>query len=202
MGIAKDKETGLTEQEMRFAHNWLIWRNSTKAAISAGYSPKSAHVQGCRMLKKDKMNAYITKLREERNERLRVDSDDVLTELLDLLNTDQSEIFQPLRDANNEPKLDDEGNVIRSMDVMPISQWPSALRKHVLSYDVQEDEISGTKITKVKFPSKREVLKMIGDHTRVQAFVTKIEVKDTTEVSAKLTQARQRMAGNIEPSTN
>ena len=52
-------EKRLTERQRRFALEYLRnGGNGTAAAISAGYSPKSAHVQASRMLRDDKVTAY------------------------------------------------------------------------------------------------------------------------------------------------
>lgn len=43
----------------RFAYFYCRLANATQAAIKAGYSPKSAHVQGCRALRHPKVQAWI-----------------------------------------------------------------------------------------------------------------------------------------------
>ena len=67
MGRRKDPETmtkaelerELTDRQKRFVLEHLKnGGNGTEAAIAAGYSPKSAHVQASRMLNDDKVNAY------------------------------------------------------------------------------------------------------------------------------------------------
>ena len=41
----------LTGKRKRFAEEYAIDQNATKAALRAGYSERSAHVTGCRLLK-------------------------------------------------------------------------------------------------------------------------------------------------------
>ena len=55
----EELEKQLTERQRRFALEYLRnGGNGTAAAISAGYAPKSAHVQASRMLRDDKVSAY------------------------------------------------------------------------------------------------------------------------------------------------
>ena len=55
----EELEKKLTERQRRFALEYIRnGGNGTAAAISAGYAPKSAHVQASRMLRDDKISAY------------------------------------------------------------------------------------------------------------------------------------------------
>lgn len=56
--MAADK---LTPKQMIFVQEYMKSANSTRAAIAAGYAEGSAHVQGSRMLKNDKIRAYLQK---------------------------------------------------------------------------------------------------------------------------------------------
>ena len=56
----------LTAQQKRFCVEYIQnKRNGTQAAIVAGYSKKTAHVQASQLLKKLKIRAYIEKLFSE-----------------------------------------------------------------------------------------------------------------------------------------
>jgi phage terminase small subunit len=44
-----------------FIDHYILLKSGTKAAIAAGYSEKTAHVQGTRLLKNDKIKAEIQK---------------------------------------------------------------------------------------------------------------------------------------------
>lgn len=46
---------GLNLKQRRFVAEYLKDLNATQAAIRAGYSPKTAHVQGCQLLKHPKV---------------------------------------------------------------------------------------------------------------------------------------------------
>lgn len=61
----------LTERQRRFA--WEYWElgNATRSAINAGYSEKTAHVQGPRLLKNVRIQELIKEYREESEALLR-----------------------------------------------------------------------------------------------------------------------------------
>ena len=55
----EELEKKMTERQRRFVREYLRnGGNGTEAAISAGYSPKAAHVQASRLLQDDKIAAY------------------------------------------------------------------------------------------------------------------------------------------------
>ena len=55
----------LTERQEIFAQAYIIHRNATEAAKTAGYSLKSANNQGYRMLKNDEIQERIADLENE-----------------------------------------------------------------------------------------------------------------------------------------
>ena len=55
----------LTARQERFAQAYIIHRNATEAAKTAGYSVKSANNQGYRMLKNDEIQERIADLENE-----------------------------------------------------------------------------------------------------------------------------------------
>ena len=55
----------LTDRQERFAQAYIIHRNATEAAKTAGYSLKSANNQGYRMLKNDQIQERIADLENE-----------------------------------------------------------------------------------------------------------------------------------------
>lgn len=56
---------GLTPKQRRFAKEYVMSGNGTKAAKKAGYSKRSAHVAACRTLKNDNVKAFIDSLGAE-----------------------------------------------------------------------------------------------------------------------------------------
>ena len=69
------------EKRVVFVREYVVDRNGTRAAIAAGYAPKSASVTSCRLLRNAKVQAEVLELTEERLNRLEVTADAVLQEL-------------------------------------------------------------------------------------------------------------------------
>jgi phage terminase small subunit len=63
----------------RFATEYLIDLNATKAAERCGYSPKTAGAQGARLLKSVDIAAKVAEAMAKRVERVEIKADDVLT---------------------------------------------------------------------------------------------------------------------------
>lgn len=55
----------LNPRQEKFVHEYIKTLNVTQSAIKAGYSPQSAHVQGSRLLKNEKVSRYIKEQKEE-----------------------------------------------------------------------------------------------------------------------------------------
>ena len=72
------KTAKLTEKQQRFVDEYLIDLNATQAAIRAGYSAKTADVQGSRMLANCKA---ISIAMAERSKRTGINQDRVVLEL-------------------------------------------------------------------------------------------------------------------------
>ena len=73
----------VNEKHERFCQAYLIELNYTEAAKSAGYSERSAASQGSALMKKPEILARVRELRKERMERMGLDADFVLHELID-----------------------------------------------------------------------------------------------------------------------
>ena|ERR1051326_3150164 len=69
------------DKQAIFVREYLADRNGTRAAIAAGYAPKSASVTSCRLLRNAKVQAEVSEFTEQRLERLEVTADAVIQEL-------------------------------------------------------------------------------------------------------------------------
>ena len=69
---------GLKGKQPLFVKEYVIDSNAKQAAIRAGYSAKTAEVQGCRLLSNDKVLQAIAKEREKQFKRLEVKADKTL----------------------------------------------------------------------------------------------------------------------------
>src|SRR4051794_28599700 len=70
-----------SEKRAVFVREYLVDRNGTRAAIAAGYAPRSASVTSCRLLRNAKVQGEVVGLANERLGRLEVTADAVLQEL-------------------------------------------------------------------------------------------------------------------------
>ena len=68
----------LTRRQQIFAHEYLVDLNATQAAIRAGYSARSARVQGVRMITNANISEFIDNAIAERLERLGLTADRVI----------------------------------------------------------------------------------------------------------------------------
>lgn len=69
------------EMQEVFAREYVIDRNATRAAIAAGYSERSAHVSGCRLLKRAKVLILIDKHNSRLSKKADITAEKVLQEL-------------------------------------------------------------------------------------------------------------------------
>ena len=75
----------LNEKQQRFADEYLIDLNATRAAIRAGYSEKTAYSQGERLLRHVEVKAYIKEKMEERKEDAIASADEVMRYLTSVI---------------------------------------------------------------------------------------------------------------------
>ncbi len=135
-------------------------RHGTKAAISAGYSKKTAHAQATRLLKDVKVSAEIARLDGKVFERLDLSAQNTLEELRRVLHFDPGQIFN-----------EDGG-------MRPISDLPAEVRSCIAS--VEAKEFYGTagedgvqpvigRIIKLKFWNKMAAISKAMDHFALAA---------------------------------
>ena len=74
----KDK---LSPREQRFCEYYPWASSGTEAAKQAGYAEKGAHVTACRLLKKPKIEAEITRQREIGAERAKITPEEVINRI-------------------------------------------------------------------------------------------------------------------------
>jgi len=83
----------MTKKQQRFCDEYLIDLDGTKAAIRAGYSPKTAAAIASENLRKPKLREYIAERMAEKEKQLIADQDEVLKYLISVLRGEsQSEV--------------------------------------------------------------------------------------------------------------
>lgn len=71
----------LTAQQLLFAHEYMVDRNATQAAIRAGYSSKTAQFQSSRLLRNVMVKAVIDKSLEKLTAKTDITVERVVTEI-------------------------------------------------------------------------------------------------------------------------
>ena len=71
----------LTAKQELFCKEYIVDLNAKQAAVRAGYSEKTAQMQGCRLLTNDKVQDKIQNLMTKRSKKVEISSDWVLNKL-------------------------------------------------------------------------------------------------------------------------
>lgn len=169
----------LSDQHQRFVAEYLIDLNATQAAIRAGYSEKTARVQGSRLLTNADIAAAIAAGSAKRLRKAEVDADTVLGELLRLATVDIAGAY------------DQQGNL------KPIHDIPEDVRRAIAGVEVDQlwegqgkDRRQVGIVTKVKFWDKHRSLESLGKHLKL--FTERLEVDMSEDVAEILRAARER----------
>lgn len=80
-------------RQEQFCREYLIHLVASKAAIAAGYSPKTAEQQGSRLLSDAKVAARIEELKAARLKRVDMDADATLKRIADAVNADCADLY-------------------------------------------------------------------------------------------------------------
>jgi len=172
----------LNAQQQDFVGHLLADRmmNPTAAATKAGYGSPS--VSACKLMKHPVVAAIIGKEMRERQERLQVRSDKVLTELARLS-------FSNVRDL-----YDKNGNLL------PPHKLPTHIAAAIASYDVEFDKDTGrrTKV-RVRFYNKLDALQLIMKHLGMldERFKVNIETGFDSIIAKLIQMAEQPNTSNI-----
>lgn len=150
----------LTPRQQRFCEEYLIDLNATQAAIRAGYSEATAHVQGPRLLDKVAIRKFLEERRAERSEETKIDAAWVLKRLAAEAEADVADLY------------DDNG------DLLPVKEWPLIWRQGLVQgidvdalYDgAGQDRIQIGQIKKIRLSDRVKRLELIGKHIGVKAF--------------------------------
>lgn len=83
----------MTPKQIRFAEAWLRCENETQAAIEAGYTERSAHNQGSRLMKNEEVKEYIRARLRAQHAREVAKTDEVLRFLTSVMRGEQKDQF-------------------------------------------------------------------------------------------------------------
>ncbi|MFE4201110.1 terminase small subunit [Aneurinibacillus aneurinilyticus] len=141
-----DESYELTPKQHIFVQEYLIDLNATQAAIRAGYSPDTAHVQGPRLLGNVRVQQAIESAMQAREKRTGITADKVLEQIAKIA-------FVDLRDIVTW----DEGKIV----IRPSEEIDGTVLAEI-SETVSE---SGTVRKRVKVNDRMRALDMLAKHT-------------------------------------
>jgi phage terminase small subunit len=170
----------LKAQEKRsiFVREYLVDRNGTRAAIAAGYAPKSASVTSCRLLRNAKVQAAVSELTEERLERLEVTADAVLQELAKIAFANMGDYLA----------VEADGSI--AVDISEITPVQAAGLAD-LRIDEYEANNSRFRRTRIKLASKIRALELLGKHLRLWS--DRAQPTNNLNLAEEIRKARQRV---------
>ncbi len=121
----------LTPKQERFVSEYLIDLNATQSAIRAGYSTKTAHSCGRRLLANADVAAAIAAAKQARAEATKIDSDWVLREAVTLYQRCIQEIKPALHPKSRRQLKDDSGNLLFTFNAAAANRSLELVGKHV-----------------------------------------------------------------------
>lgn len=113
-------EKKLTPKQQRFVAEYLIDLNATQAAIRAGYSAKTADVQGPRLLGNVRISEAVSKRRQKVLERAEVTTERIVQEAAAVAFSDIRQLY------------DEKG------ELLPVHLWPAGVAESIAGIEVEE----------------------------------------------------------------
>ena len=148
------KKQTLTSKQKLFAHEYLVDSNCTQAAIRAGYSKKTAHSQGSRLLKHVDVKAMISKKMLKIVEKTEMSAERAMLEVKALAT---SNIMDGMEYDSSTREFS-----FKAPDEVPAEFWKAA--QEVTVYQLPN---GGGMATKVKMHPKLQALKMEYDRHKL-----------------------------------
>lgn len=142
-------DAALPERYKKFADQYLVHFNGTKAAIEAGYSKKCAGQQAARLLKNAKVQHYLKNKKKKTADRLEISQKRTLIEIARIA-------FSDIRNYFNE-----DGTLKKLTDITDDAAAAVATAE-VESKSESLDVV--VKTSKVKLWSKEKALEMLAKH--------------------------------------
>ena len=133
----------LNEKQKQFCNEYLIDFNGTQAAIRAGYSAKTAKSIANENLTKPDIQAYLSELIENRNERTKITQDEVIRDIIEVKNRCMQKA--PVIFMGNRVQ-DENGNNLWKFDAQGANKALDMLAKHTGLYEVDNKQKAGFNI--------------------------------------------------------
>lgn len=189
--ILEQIDGDFTDKQLMFIQEYPIDLNGKKAAIRAGYSPKTAAKTACLLLANPKIEEALHQVMAERAKRLQITADRVLEEyakigfadIKDFLSFETKEVLAG-HDEKGNPVLDYKTIV----ELKPSGQVEGRV--------ISEVSISRDGTLKFKLHDKKGALDMIGKHLGM--FIDKHEHTGKDGGPIEFTNAKEKLLGRID----
>lgn len=150
MGKPKNQKPALTPRQERFAREYALHGNATKAAIRAGHPKAGAHVTGSRLLRNAKVKAFLDSLTQKTAEKLDITRERVMAEYAKIAFADMADFGD----------WDDRGNAsLRASK--DLGEKTAAVSEITVRETMGSDDEAPTRLVKFKLHPKREALDSI-----------------------------------------
>ena len=111
----KECKKHLNPKQINFVQEYMKTSNITQSAIKAGYSPKTASAQGCRLLKQVKIQEYICAIQERLESDKIADIQEVMEYLTSVMRGEVKDQFD--MDVSVQDRTRAAGELARRLDV-------------------------------------------------------------------------------------
>lgn len=111
----KEAKKHLNKRQLEFIQEYMKTNNITQSAIKAGYSPKTAAVQGCNLLKNVKVRNYIDAINERLESAKIADIQEVMEYLTAVMRGEAKDQFD--MDVSIQDRTRAAGELARRLDV-------------------------------------------------------------------------------------
>jgi len=158
---------GLNPKQRLFVSEYLVDKSATAAAARAGYSKKTAHSVGPRLLEHAGVRKAIDEALKAQENRTLVTADRVILELSRIALLDPKTLF----DENGQ--------------LLPLAEMPEEARRAIASIEIESPKSRpGATVTKIRLWDKPKALELIGRHLKM--FVERVahEGKDGAPLPA------------------
>lgn len=171
----------LNEKQEIFVREYLVDLNATQAAMRAGYSERTAHSQGQRLLKHVEVAAAIAAAQDKRAERVAFDADRVLLEIGRIATSDLRRAFNDDGGLKNPSAWDDDTAAAISSVKVVTRRAPGGGEDAEVEY-----------VTELKLWDKNSALDKAGKHLGM--FREQIDVNVKTDLAAMIAARRRHVA--------
>lgn len=153
----------LTARQAAFVREYAKLGNGTKAAEAAGFSPKNAHAQASRLLKKPHVKAALAAKLQAVEAKVEDETVQIVRELWHQAGYDPKDCF------------DKDGKLL------PINEMPEKLRRAIGGFKFGKEG----QLESVKFGSKLDALKLLGQRHKMWTEVVEHRVTLLDVLTAK-----------------